>query len=195
METARHFIKFTYEDYLLVPEDRRVELMDGEFYMVPSPGEYHQRLSGKLEFRLRKFIEERDLGFLYYAPFDVVLSENDVVQPDILFISKHRKGIITPDNVRGAPDLVIEILSPNTSKRDRITKKRLYSKYGVREYWIADPDSQSIEVLFFGDTGLEVFQVFPRESILRSPLLPGLEMDLREIFEPASSDSVSSTQA
>ena len=90
------------------------------------------------------------MGEVYVAPFDVVLSDTDVVQPDVLFVSKRRSDIITPDNIRGAPDLVVEILSPATAERDRTIKLDLYAQHGVQEYWIVDPDAKSITVLVRG---------------------------------------------
>ena len=152
--------------------------------MVPSPLEAHQRVSKKIEYQLVEFIEGHDLGYVYYAPFDVVLSMGNVVQPDILFISKERRGIITKQNVQGAPDLVIEVLSPGTSDRDLTLKRTLYGKYGVREYWIVNPEAQTVEVCILGKSGLDTVRVYPKESMLSSVILPGLEIDLREIFAP-----------
>ena len=93
---------------------------------------------------------------MYIAPFDVVLSDTDVVQPDILFVSNERMGIVTEDNIQGAPDLVIEILSPSTAERDRTFKRSLYARHGVREYWLVDPDARSVEVLVLGEGHFEI---------------------------------------
>lgn len=174
-------VKFTYQDYRSLPDEKRYELLEGELVMVPSPKEYHQRISGRLEFLLRAFVQEHDLGAVYDAPFDVVLSEETVVQPDIIFIAKERLEIITEDNVRGAPDLVIEILSEATAERDRIAKKLLYAKYGVKEYWLVDPQTKSIEVLQLGERGFETVGVWWEGQALRSPLLK-LGLDLAKIF-------------
>lgn len=174
-------VKFTYEDYKSLPDEKRYELLEGELIMVPSPKEYHQRISGKLEFLLRAFVEEHDLGAVYDAPFDVVLSEETVLQPDILFISKARLNIITEDNVRGAPDLVIEILSEATAERDRIAKKLLYAKHGVKEYWLVDPTRKSIEVLQLGERGFEPVGIWWEGQTMRSPLL-GLSIGLEKVF-------------
>src|SRR4030067_2751798 len=136
----------TYEDYLKTPEDKRYELINGDLLMTPSPIPNHQRVSGKLEFILRKFITENNLGEVFYAPCDVCLDNENVVQPDILFISKDRLGIIGEKNVQGAPTLAIEILSESTAYRDLVQKKKLYSRFGVKEFWIVIPGEESIDV-------------------------------------------------
>src|SRR5262249_54186269 len=110
---------FTYEDYLLLPEDRRYEIVDGELYMTPSPATYHQRILRQLERALGEYVEGRRLGEVLFAPCDVVLSETDIVQPDVLFVSSGRASIIGEKYISAAPDLVVEILSPATAQRDQ----------------------------------------------------------------------------
>lgn len=132
--------KYTYEDYLKTPEDKRYELINGELLMTPSPVPQHQRISGRLEFMLRRFIIERNLGEVFDAPCDVYLDGENVVQPDILFISRDKLGIIGEKNIQGAPDLVIEIISENSVYRDMVQKKET-----VRQIWskrILDRDSR-----------------------------------------------------
>ena len=180
-------VKFTYEDYKSLPESetKRYELLGGELVVVPSPTEYHQRISGNLEFILRRFVRERDLGRVYYAPLDVVLgegAEREVVQPDIFFISKERYEIIAEEEIRGAPDLVVEILSPGTEDRDRHYKKTLYARYGVREYWIVDPEAKAVELHALGERGFELIKTYKHGETLSSPLLAGLAVDLEEVF-------------
>jgi len=175
-------VKFTYEDYRHMPDDRRYELMEGDLLMVPSPIEYHQRISRNLEFILWKFIQEHNLGFVYDAPFDVVLSEENVVQPDILFVSRERSSIITAENVKGAPDLVIEILSPATEYRDREIKRKLYAKHGVKEYWLVDPDKQTMEVMKLSEGGYKTIGLYKKGEKLQSPTLVGLSFDPKEVF-------------
>ena len=104
-------------------DDKRYELIEGELYMVPAPGFYHQTISMNISHPLKKFIKENNLGAIIYAPFDVVLSETDIVQPDIIFISKKGMGLMTEKNLRGAPDLAIEILSSSTKERNKLVKK------------------------------------------------------------------------
>ena len=186
-KVIRPQVRFTYEDYKSLPESetRRYELLEGELVLVPSPTEYHQRISRNLEFILWKFVKERNLGWVYDAPLDVVLGEGDareVVQPDIFFISKEREGIIAEEEIRGAPDLVIEIISPGTEERDRHYKKTLYARHGVREYWIVDPEAKAIEVYVPGEKGFELVKAYKVGETLKSPLLQGLEVDLGEVF-------------
>lgn len=175
--------QFTYQDYRLLPEDKHYELVEGDLQVTPAPSFRHQAISMQLALPLAGFVQRNQLGHVVAAPTDVILSDVNVVQPDILFIARDRQAIIDPaGGVRGAPDLVVEILSPGTAGRDRVLKRKLYGKYGVREYWVVDPDSRSIEVLTTGSSGLETWQVFPAESELASPLLPGLSVSLGDVF-------------
>jgi len=176
-------IKFTYKDYKSLPESetKRYELIEGELIMVPSPNEYHQRISRKIEFLLQDFVEKNKLGEVYYAPLDVHLGE-DVVQPDILFVSKARSKIITKEEILGAPDLVIEILSPATAERDRTYKKTLYARHGVQEYWIVDPGEKIVEVMTLGKTGFESSGVYGKMSTLKSTIFPDLTIKLSDVF-------------
>jgi Uma2 family endonuclease len=179
---VRAKIKFTYKDYLQLPEDKRYELIEGEFLMVPSPIPAHQDVLQNLFRVLDVHIRNQDLGKVYLAPLDVILSEESVLQPDLLFISKERLHIITERNIQGAPDLVIEILSPSTAERDKGLKQKLYAKFGIQEYWLVDPDKKVIEVMSLGEGGFESTGVYQEEATLDSPLLKGISMDVREVF-------------
>lgn len=178
---ARPYPKFTYEDYLLLPEDKRYELVEGELIMVPAPNTEHQRIIGNLYLQLRQFVEERKIGEVFIAPYDVVLSRYDVVQPDLIFVSEKKLNIITEQNIQGVPDLVIEILSPDQN-RDRIIKKKLYAKYGIKEYWIVDPESQTVEVMELDKKGYQTVATFSKEDKLTSTTFPGFSLPLKEIF-------------
>jgi Uma2 family endonuclease len=145
--------RFTYEDYLLFPDDgRRHELIGGEHYASPygrlfcSPAKRHQRASSHLQRHLGPFIHDNRMGFLYTAPFDVILSDSDVVQPDLIFVSKERSPIEQDHGIVGAPDLVVEILSESNRKTDETTKRKLYEWAGVLEYWIVDPLLETVKV-------------------------------------------------
>ena len=129
----------TYEDYLKTPDDERWELLNGELIMVASPNTAHQRIAGNLYWFLVAFVRERGLGEVFISPFDVVLSHTNVLQPDVLFVGTERESVVTADNIRGAPSLVVEVSSPSTSKRDREIKRDIYSEHGVGEYWLVDP--------------------------------------------------------
>ncbi len=172
----------TYADYLKTSDDERYELLNGELILSPSPKEIHQYISGNLYFKIATFVRERSVGKVYFSPFDVVLSDTNVVQPDILFISNERTEIITPDNVRGAPDLVVEIFSPATAERDRSIKLDLYAQHGVQEYWMVDPDARTITVLLRGEGGFGVAGIYGEGQILRSPTLAAFSVALEEIF-------------
>ena len=185
-ETA---VKLTYEDYANMPDDERYELIDGELIMAAAPNELHQRLITGL---IRYFIIAADLGLgrAYVAPFDVVLSEYDVVQPDLLFVLRENAHIITAANVQGAPDLVVEILSPSTSRRDWNEKRDLYAKYGVKELWIADPDAREVWVMALRDGKYEVMGRYGDTQTFSSPTLAGVTIDLRDVFETRGGSSL-----
>lgn len=174
--------KYTYEDYLKTPEDKRYELINGELIMTPSPVPNHQRISGKLEFILRKFITENNLGEVFDAPCDVYLDNENVVQSDIVFIFKERLNIIGKKNIQGAPDLVIEIISENSVYRDMVQKKRLYARFNVKEYWIVIPEEEEIEVYILKDNTYQLYQTYDKADTLESPALKGLTVVLKEIF-------------
>ena len=129
-----------------------------------------------------QFVTENRLGRVYQAPFDVVLSNMDVVQPDLLFVSNARAHVVTAANVQGAPDLVVEILSPSTAERDRTLKRRLYARHGVSEYWIVDTEARSVTVLLLREGGFEVAGTYGEGDILTSPTLPGFELRVDDIF-------------
>jgi Uma2 family endonuclease len=133
--------KLTYADFLLFPDDgKRHELIDGVHYVTPCPNFTHQELLGRLHLAIGTFlVNRRHLGRVVLSPFDVVMSNHDIVEPDLLFIAGDQQAIITEANVQGAPALVVEILSPSTRRRDEGIKRQLFERTGVREYWIVDP--------------------------------------------------------
>src|SRR3990172_3230042 len=139
--------KYTYADYILIEDEKRYEIYEGELIMVPAPATRHQRVSWKIEYIMGRFIEENNMGTILDAPTDVVLADYVVLQPDILFISKEREDIIKPRAVMGAPDLVVEIASPSTSYYDTVKKRELYQHYGVKEFWLVFPEEKAIEVM------------------------------------------------
>ena len=183
MVVVKPTTKLTYQDYAKTPEGEIWELIDGEKFMPPSPGEAHQGAIVELVVLLSGFVKSMGLGRVYPAPFDVVLSDLDVVQPDLLFVSKERSHIVTAANVRGAPDLVVEIRSPSTANRDWTIKRDLYARYGVKEYWVVDTDERSVWVMLLGDDGLEEVGSYGMGDVLSSPTLEGLSIDLDDIFQ------------
>jgi len=175
-------LRFTYQDYLLLPEDRRYEVIDGDLFMTPAPTPYHQLVKKRIEYLIDEFVEKNRLGLVLDAPCDVVLSETDVVQPDILFISTARLSIVGEKFISAAPDLVVEVLSPATETRDRIAKAKLYAKNGVRELWIVDPEARTIELLVNSGDGFRREALAGTGDTLRSVLLAGLEIPVAAVF-------------
>jgi len=176
--------KLTYEDYVLIPEDGlRHEILDGEHYVSPAPFTRHQLVLGRLHLRLGNFLEERNLGTLLLAPTDVVLSLHDVVQPDLLFISRARRAILTEKNVQGAPDLAVEILSESNRHVDEGVKLDRYGRLGIGEYWILDPKRNTARI-FRREKGrlMLLADLSGPEDQLTSPLFPGLSVPLARIF-------------
>jgi len=160
-QLAQH-LKWTYEDFLLFPDDgKRHELIDGEHIMSPSPFTKHQRILGNLFIVIKLFLKSHRMGEAFIAPMDVVLSDTDVVEPDLLFIASEHASIITEKHIMGVPDLIVEVLSEGSGtetcatrnmsqmglgrKTDEIIKRRLYEQYGVKEYWIIDPELESVK--------------------------------------------------
>ena len=177
---------FTYEDYLEFPDDgKRHEIIDGNHYATPAPKTKHQAISLVVLTRLHLFVKDHKLGDVFTAPFDVILSDEDIVQPDIIFISAARSNIITEENIQGAPDLVIEILSESTRKRDEIIKRKLYERCGVREYWIIDPELETLKVFRLAENKFGRASELSNEAsdVITTELLPGFKLPLSEIFE------------
>ena len=180
-------LRYTYEDYVLLPDDRRYEVIDGELHLTPAPTPYHQIVKARIERLLQDYVEKGSLGMVLDAPCDVVLSQFDVLQPDIFFISSGRLGTIGEKYISDAPDLVVEVLSPGTRRRDRILKAKRYALFGVREMWIADPDRKTVEVFVNADGGFRRHAIYGGSDVLRSPLLPGLEIPLAGVFSEVRS--------
>ncbi len=174
--------RYTYEDYLNTPEGERYELLDGELILVASPNEEHQLASIRLGSKMHLYVDAGELGWVFHAPFDIVFSDTEVVQPDLMFISKEREHIRSGANVRGAPDLVVEILSPSSSRRDWKYKRELYAKYGVKEYWIVDPANRIVSVMLLKDGVLEIAGAYVEGDTLASAALEGFEVGVEEIF-------------
>ena len=179
-------VKLTYDDFLLFPDDgKRHELIDGEHYVTPSPNIRHQTILGNLHFLMRAWLEQHPVGRVFMAPLDVVFTQFDVVEPDLLFVSRHRAAdILTAQHVTGAPDVVVEIGSPSTRKRDETIKRRLYERSGVSEYWVVDPDLDVVRVYRNRDGRFDrpVELRADAHDALTSPHLDGLEMPLGRIF-------------
>jgi Uma2 family endonuclease len=175
-------LKLTYQDYVLLPDDgKRYEILDGDLYVTPSPTARHQRVSRNLELALTEHVGAHGLGEVLDAPLDVILADDAIAQPDILFISNERLQIVR-DWVHGAPDLVIEILSPGTRDRDRTLKRRLYARHGVKELWLVDPEARTVEVFALNPTTETSPRSFAEGDTLTSGILPTLRLALNSIW-------------
>lgn len=175
--------KMTYADYLKIQDNNRYEILNGELYMVPAPSTDHQGVSRNLEFLIWNFVKEKGLGKVFYAPIDVVFDDDEVFQPDIVFIKSERQGIISKNAIQGVPDLVVEIVSPSSAFYDTVEKKEIYRKYGVKEYWLIFPDEKGIEILTLENGEYLEFCKSKREGMVKSKLLEGLEIPSKDVFD------------
>jgi Uma2 family endonuclease len=183
VERQHSTTKLTYADYVRFPEDGlRHEIIDGEHYVTPSPATRHQRIVGNLQYLIRHFLETNPIGEVFCAPFDALLSEFDIVVPDLLYLSRERARFLTSKNLQGPPDLVIEVLSPSTKSRDIRLKRDLYERVGVREYWIVDPELAVVEVYRGNGRSFEAPTTFSRHDVLTTSLLPDLELPLDRVL-------------
>ncbi|MCY4653476.1 MAG: Uma2 family endonuclease [Dehalococcoidia bacterium] len=172
--------KLTYEDYAKTPDDERWELIDGELIPTASPTVPHQSVDARLGAEFSTLVKQ-GLGSVFHS-IDVVLSPHNTFRSDLIFVSSERAGIITHANIQGAPDLMVEIRSPSTAGLDEVTKRELYERYGVKEYWLADPEAQTVTVLLLGENGYETVGIYAKGDTLTSPTLEGFIIDLNEIF-------------
>jgi Uma2 family endonuclease len=165
-------------DYLALPDEPRCELLYGRLLVTPAPTVRHQRVVGRL-FRLLLELAERSAGEAIVSPVDVVLADHSIVQPDVIYVTKARSSILR-SRVEGAPDLVVEILSPGTARRDLGEKLRLYAESGVAEYWIVDPGLETFEFLENAGDGFRLR--LPEGGTYRSSAITGLELDLEAFW-------------
>ncbi|OGH55833.1 MAG: hypothetical protein A3G34_00235 [Candidatus Lindowbacteria bacterium RIFCSPLOWO2_12_FULL_62_27] len=184
MEQAiRRPMDLTYEDYLLTPEDQRYELIEGDLEMTPSPRTLHQIVCSNVFRLLDPYVQERRLGRVLFGPTDVILSNINVLVPDILFVAQEREAVIEDRGIVGPPDLVVEVISPSSGEKDRVIKRRVYYKYGVREYWIVDPFAKTAEVCVVGKSAFDTHKIFTPGEKLKSPLLPDFSPDTSDFFK------------
>ena len=179
MEVQRR--RVSYDDLAQMPEDgRRYELYDGEVFVVPSPLPRHQIVGQRLWWRLDEYAR-RTSGLAIMSPIDIVFSQHDVVQPDIVFLTTESLRDVSLDApISRSPDLAVEVLSPSTAANDRGRKMRMFQRYGVPEYWIVDPVNETIELCKLAESVYELVGVFSGSAVMRSSVLPDL------VFEPAS---------
>lgn len=188
METKQRRIRWTWAEFARLPdqEGRRVEVIDDQLYVTPSPTTGHQRVVMRLIRVLDPFVREHDLGEILPGPIDVIFAEGDYLAPDLVFMRRDRLGLVSDRGIEGPPDLAVEILSPSTAGRDRGLKRDRYRVYGVAEYWVVDPASETVEVWRFGDDP-ETAATFGRGETLRwTPVTggPALEVPTSELVGP-----------
>lgn len=179
--------RWTYDELLgAMPESNAlIELWSGEIVMSPSPSFFHQELILQFHALLSAWVTPRKLGKTCVAPMDMILTQSNVVQPDVLFIATDRLSIIQ-DRVRGAADLVAEIISPTSRQRDRIEKRDLYEQHGIKEYWLIDPDASTVEVLTLDRGEYRLAGRWRPGETAKSILLAGFELPVHALFEPAN---------
>ena len=181
--------RFTFADYLTWDEDERIEIIDGKFFLMAPPSSRHQEIAAELTRQFGNYLEGKTCK-VYPAPFGVRLFERDgdtpedidtMVEPDLSVVCDRSK--IDRHGCKGAPDLVIEILSPSTQRHDRLVKLNLYQRAGVREYWIVDPDTQTVQVMLQdGNGALQIHEVYTREGVAKVNVLEGCFIELSKVF-------------
>jgi Uma2 family endonuclease len=173
--------RWTYEEYYRLADDQRYEIIDGNLLMAPAPDTWHQSWLNEINLLVTYYVKQKKLGRVFIAPVDVVLDEENTVQPDLVFVAAANTGIIQRRAIFGTPDLLIELVSPSSVRRDRYDKKELYARFGVKEYWIGDPANKSLEILTLKEGRYELHCAAEIQGQLTSLVLAGLEFDLTEI--------------
>ncbi len=175
--------KWTADDYMLLDEDRRCEIIDAELNMTPAPTTKHQKVSMALILRMNQFIELNRRGILFHAPTDVYFDNKNIFQPDLIYLKDQNSPLLSEKGIIGAPDLIVEIISPSNSYIDRYVKKGKYAQFGVQEYWIADPGNKTIEVYNLAEGQEYSLTLFlAEEGEVKSSVLEGLTFELSNIF-------------
>jgi len=177
-------VHHSYETYCELPDDgNRYEVIEGELYVSPAPTRRHQELSKRLEYHLYRWAEvEGRRGEVFYAPFDVILADDTVLQPDLIYVREERRDRFSERGLEGAPDLVVEILSPSTRARDRGLKRETYARHGVSELWLVDPEANAVEVFRLDGGRLVLAGRFGPQDRLESLSVAGLVVPLDDVF-------------
>jgi Uma2 family endonuclease len=175
--------QWTYQDYAAIPEDgHRYEVVRGTLYMAPAPSTEHQGSVTRFVYFLMAHVEFKGLGRVFVAPTDVELSPGDIVQPDVFVVLNIHLGYITSSRIIGAPDLAIELASPSTARHDLSRKLNAYAHAGVPEYWIANPDAHTIEVLKLEGSAFSSLGLFSGSAMLPSLVVPDLPVRVEQFF-------------
>jgi Uma2 family endonuclease len=174
----------TKEDYWALPDDGpRYQLIEGNLHMAPSPNRFHQDISRTILVEITKYLETHPIGILYHAPFDVVLTDVNVFQPDLAFFSEKRRRFLTDKGAEGAPDLVVEILSPSTAKLDLEKKRVVYARTGVDELWIVDPTVGEFWIYHLQKNSEVPEQILRIGDVIKTSLLPEWSIPVKKVFE------------
>ena len=173
---------YTYKDYSKLPEGAPYQLIKGRLVMTPSPTIYHQKIIGRIHLVLAQYVYANQLGEVILSPVDVYFSETETYQPDIIFVSANQLSIIGEERVSGAPDLIIEVLSPSTAYYDLRHKMNIYEEFGVIEYWIVDPMDQTLDIFQRNDGVFHLRKKYTQSEVIDSPLIHGLTMNLGDVF-------------
>ncbi|QWK13523.1 MAG: Uma2 family endonuclease [Aquificota bacterium] len=173
--------RYTIEDYERLPEGSPYQLIEGELVMSPAPGYEHQETEKRFFIKLYELVEKTKKGKVFIAPFDVYLDQENAYQPDIVVLLEGSKAKISQKGIEGAPDIVVEILSPSTAYYDLTEKKEVYERSGVKEYWIVDPKRKTFEVYANSQEGFKLISKAKEKGSVKSELL-GIDLDLKEVF-------------
>ena len=176
-------VRLTHADYLTLPEDgRRYEIIAGELVVSPSSTLSHQRVVMNALRLLFAWLAEHPAGELFTAPLDVIMANDTVVQPDIVYVTHERLPEVAGKWIHGAPDLVVEVLSPSTRARDLTVKRKVYAQFGVREYWVLDPESRALTILGLSGKRYQELASGVGTRPLASSVLAGLRISPADLF-------------
>jgi len=173
-----------YEDFWSAPDDgNRYEIIDGRLYASPTPGICHQIVSTRLQSSITHHIDRRELGFVFPSLTAVILGPHRQVQPDLTFVSRERRRMVTEREIAGAPDLAVEIVSPSTKEADRVIKSAAYADSGISWYWIVDPDQRTIEEYQLENGQYRLIRRWDEPEVFEPKLFPGLTLPLEGLFD------------
>ena len=176
--------RLTYEQYRALPEDgNRYEVVQGELLMTAAPRIDHQRVSANLQFILESYIRANNWGKLFDAPVEVYLGEEDIVQPDLVCVSREHEQIIAEKNITGAPDLIVEILSPSTARYDRVLKANMYARHRVPHYWVVDAEARTLEAFEWDNGHYRLIAAHAEDEKFQPSLFPNLTISLTELWK------------
>ncbi len=173
---------WSYEEYYNILDDKSYEVISGELIMVPAPDLEHQRISRKLEIKLSLHIEKNNWGEIFDAPIDVILDNQNVVQPDIVFVSKENSKMLEKRGIFGSPDMIVEIISPSSVKRDRYDKFIVYETFKIKEYWLIDPANKTIEIFILENDKYRLFCFAGTDEKAISNLIQNFEINVNELM-------------